>query len=27
MAGRGVAGYWKKLPEPVDRPVFRLEPV
>jgi len=26
MAGRGVAGYWKKLPEPVDHPVFRLDP-
>ena len=27
MAGRGVAGYWKKLPEPADHPVFRIEPV
>ena len=27
MAGRGVAGYWKKLPDPVDHPVFRIEPV
>jgi deazaflavin-dependent oxidoreductase (nitroreductase family) len=25
-AGRTVAGYWKKLPDPADHPVFRLEP-
>jgi hypothetical protein len=23
-AGKAVAGYWKKLPEPGDHPVFRL---
>ena len=25
-AGRAVTGYWRKLPEPADHPVFRLEP-
>jgi hypothetical protein len=25
-AGRTVTGYWKKLPDPADHPVFRLEP-
>jgi hypothetical protein len=24
-AGRTVEAYWKKLPDPVDHPVFRLE--
>ena len=26
VAGRGVAPYWKKLPDAADHPVFRLEP-
>jgi hypothetical protein len=26
VAGRAVATYWKKLPDPKDHPVFRLEP-
>lgn len=26
VAGRTVEGYWKRLPEPADHPVFRLEP-
>lgn len=26
VAGRTVDGYWRKLPEPADHPVFRLEP-
>jgi hypothetical protein len=26
VAGRSVAPYWKKLPDPADHPVFRLEP-
>jgi hypothetical protein len=25
-AGRTVTTYWKKLPDPADHPVFRLEP-
>lgn len=25
-AGRSVAGYWKKLPDSRDHPVFRLDP-
>jgi deazaflavin-dependent oxidoreductase (nitroreductase family) len=25
-AGRTVEAYWKKLPDPADHPVFRLEP-
>lgn len=25
-AGRTVTGYWKKLPDPADHPVFRIEP-
>jgi deazaflavin-dependent oxidoreductase (nitroreductase family) len=25
-AGRAVTGYWRKLPDPADHPVFRLEP-
>jgi deazaflavin-dependent oxidoreductase (nitroreductase family) len=25
-AGRAVAGYWKRLPDPADHPVFRIEP-
>ena len=25
-AGKMVDGYWKKLPDPVDHPVFRLDP-
>lgn len=25
-AGRAVAGYWRKLPDDADHPVFRLEP-
>jgi len=25
-AGRAVAGYWKKLPDPADHPVFRIDP-
>jgi deazaflavin-dependent oxidoreductase (nitroreductase family) len=25
-AGRTVTSYWKKLPDPADHPVFRLEP-
>lgn len=24
-AGRSVSGYWKKLPDPADHPVFRLD--
>ena len=24
--GRAVAGYWRKLPDAVDHPTFRLEP-
>jgi deazaflavin-dependent oxidoreductase (nitroreductase family) len=24
-AGKTVTGYWKKLPEPVDHPVFKVE--
>jgi deazaflavin-dependent oxidoreductase (nitroreductase family) len=24
-AGKGVEGYWRKLPDPADHPVFRLE--
>lgn len=24
-AGRSVAGYWAKLPDPADHPVFRLD--
>jgi deazaflavin-dependent oxidoreductase (nitroreductase family) len=27
VAGRSVGPYWKKLPEPADHPVFRLEAV
>ena len=27
LAGRTVAAYWKKLPDPADHPVFRLEPI
>jgi hypothetical protein len=26
-AGRAVAGFWKKLPDPADHPTFRLERV
>jgi deazaflavin-dependent oxidoreductase (nitroreductase family) len=26
-AGRTVDGYWKRLPDPADHPVFRIEPV
>ena len=25
-AGKAVAGYWKKLPDPTDHPVFRIDP-
>jgi hypothetical protein len=25
VAGRTVEGYWKKLPDPADHPVFRIE--
>jgi deazaflavin-dependent oxidoreductase (nitroreductase family) len=25
-AGRSVAGFWRKLPDPVDHPTFRLTP-
>jgi hypothetical protein len=25
-AGRSVDRHWKALPDPVDRPAFRLEP-
>ena len=25
-AGKTVTGFWKKLPEPSDHPVFRLDP-
>jgi deazaflavin-dependent oxidoreductase (nitroreductase family) len=25
-AGRMVGGYWEKLPDPKDHPIFRLEP-
>jgi len=25
VAGRSVAGYWKKLPDPADHPVFRVD--
>jgi hypothetical protein len=25
-AGRAVASFWKKLPDPADHPTFRLEP-
>ena len=25
VAGRTVDGYWKKLPDPADHPVFRVE--
>ena len=24
-AGRAVSGYWKKLPDPADHPVFRID--
>jgi hypothetical protein len=26
-AGRAIDGYWRKLPDDADHPVFRLEPV
>lgn len=25
VAGKTVAGYWKKLPDPADHPVFRID--
>ncbi len=25
VAGKTVAGYWKKLPDPEDHPTFRIE--
>ena len=25
VAGRSVSGYWKKLPDPADHPVFRID--
>jgi hypothetical protein len=25
VAGRSVTGYWKKLPDPADHPVFRID--
>lgn len=27
VAGRTVEGYWKRLPDPSDHPVFRVEPI
>ncbi len=26
VAGKTVASYWKKLPDPADHPVFRVQP-
>jgi hypothetical protein len=25
VAGKSVSGYWKKLPDPADHPVFRID--
>lgn len=26
LAGKTVEAYWRKLPDPADHPVFRLDP-